>query len=255
MSLTVRDRLFTVALERGLRQGTVNSYERLLGMCGLLDVTYVTQETVVTALWTIQSHNTRRAAIIAVRSVLGYKIKIPKSIPRRYVLATEDTYRLALMTSPHEIRGLLCMYGGLRIGEACAITSNDVQGDRLRVDKQILELTRTGDVTQIRTADTKGTAVDIVIPWWLASRLQGLTGTARPSTVRESLRRSGIKAGINLNPHQLRKYYITRLIEAGCPLELVRKQARHSDISITLTHYQQFSETDVHKYLGEENNS
>jgi len=49
-------------------------------------------------------------------------------VPRRYVLPDEDTLRLALMTTPHETRGLLMMYCALRLGEACAVTSRDVAG-------------------------------------------------------------------------------------------------------------------------------
>lgn len=59
----------------------------------------------------------------------GWPLKIPKGLPRRYDLPSEDTLRLALMTSPHEPRGLLMMYAGLRLGECCAITTADVSGD------------------------------------------------------------------------------------------------------------------------------
>ena len=44
---------------------------------------------------------------MAVRSVLGLEIKIPRGVPRRYDLPDEDTLRLALTTTPHEVRGLL----------------------------------------------------------------------------------------------------------------------------------------------------
>ena len=75
--------------------------------------------------------------------MLGFGFKIPRGVPRHYDLPDEDTLRLALMTSPHEIRGLLMAYAGLRLGEACAITRLDVAGDRLRVDKQVQALRET----------------------------------------------------------------------------------------------------------------
>ncbi|MCW2757970.1 MAG: site-specific recombinase, partial [Nocardioidaceae bacterium] len=131
--MKVKQQLLDVALEKGLRQTTVLSYKRHLDHLGILDleVAEVTRENVLEALWAVDNPNTRRACVIIVRSVLGIKIKIPKSIPRRYDLPDEDTLRLALMTSPHEVRGLLMMYAGLRVGEACAITARDVHGDRL----------------------------------------------------------------------------------------------------------------------------
>jgi hypothetical protein len=119
---SVRERAFKVGLEKGLRQSTVLSYERLIGRLGILDDVEVSQEEVLSRLWSVDNPNTRRAVVIALRSVFGWKVKIPRGIPRRYDLPDEDTLRLALMTSPHEVRGLLMMYAGLRVGEACAVT-------------------------------------------------------------------------------------------------------------------------------------
>ena len=65
---TVRQHLATTALEKGLRQTTVISYERLLTRMGLMDleVAAVSQEAALEALWTIDNPNSRRAAVIAI---------------------------------------------------------------------------------------------------------------------------------------------------------------------------------------------
>lgn len=70
-TLNVREHLHNVALEKGLRQSTVLSYERLVGRLGWLDrdVAEVQQAEALDALWTIDNPNTRRAAVIALRSV------------------------------------------------------------------------------------------------------------------------------------------------------------------------------------------
>lgn len=162
--MNIRERLYAVALERGLRETTVRSYEVLLERMSLLDLVDPDIQTVQDAIWTIDNPNTRRAAIIAVRSVTGLKIKIPRGVPRRYVLPDEDTLRLALMTSPHEPRGLLMMYAGLRVGEACAITSMDVSGDRLMVAKQVVEVHHTGKPTTRRIGPVKTHESIVVIP-------------------------------------------------------------------------------------------
>lgn len=247
--MLVSEKLSQTALEKNLRKSTLVSYERLLRALGVLDrpVAGVTREEVMEALWKIDNPNTRRSTVIAVRSVLGMDIKIPRSIPRRYNLPDEDTLRFALMFSVKEARGLLMMYAGLRIGEACAITHKDRHGDRLYVDKQVLELHRKGSPTTWSVAPAKTHEASIVIPELLFPVVDSLTDTDKPGRVRESLRRAGVKAGIELTPHMLRKWYCTHLIKNGLPLELVRRQMRHSDISITLTHYQQFSESDIHK--------
>ena len=251
--MNVKDHLHAVALERGLRQSTVLSYERLIGRLGLLDRTMdeVTQADALEALWTIDNPNTRRAAVIALRSVFGWNLKIPRGIPRRYDLPDEDTLRLALMTTPHEPRGLLMMYAGLRIGEACAITASDGAGDRLRVDKQVQQLHQKGRPTALRVGPVKSNEADVVIPHWLTNILLTLTDTAKPDGVRESLRRAGLKVGIRLNPHMLRHWYATTLIERGVPLNVVSQQMRHSDVAVTLRTYSQTNAAgSIHDTLG-----
>jgi integrase len=239
--MNVKEHLHAVALEKGLRLSTVLSYERLLGRLGLLDLALeeVTQSAALDALWTIDNPNTRRAAVIALRSVFGWTIKIPRGVPRRYALPDEDTLRLALMTTPHEPRGLLMMYAGLRIGEACAITASDVAGDRLRVDKQVQQLHQTGKPTSLRVGPVKTNVADVVIPHWLTTIVLTSNSTAKPDAVRESLRRAGAKVGIHLNPHLLRHWYATTLIARGVPLNVVCEQMRHSDVAVTLRTYSQ----------------
>lgn len=248
--VTVRSRLYAVALERQLRQGTVRSYEILLTRMGLMDLVNPSPDEVLEAVWGIDNPNTRRAAVIACRSVLGMKIKIPKSIKRSYVLPDEDTLRLALMTSPHEARAMLMMYAGLRIGEACATRPEDLSGDKLTVARQVTQLHRTGKPTVTRVGPVKATEGVVTIPDLLVPYINSLEGTAKPDSVRESLRRAGWKVGISLNPHMLRHWYATTLLERGVPLSLVSKQMRHSDVAVTLRAYSEHKDSDIHRAFG-----
>lgn len=248
-----RERLLTVALERDLRRSTVLSYERLLGRIGALDED-LSKEDALDRLYNVDNPNTRRALVIALRSVYGWSLKIPKAVPRRYDLPDEDTLRLALMTTPHEVRGLLMMYGGLRVGEACAVTPKDVDGDRLTIDKQIQQLHRTGEPTTLRRSPVKATVATVVIPWWLAPMINSLPSDGplcKPDAVRESLRRAGIKVGIQLNPHLLRHWFATTMIQRGVALPIVQQQMRHSDIAVTLrTYVQTDTGRTVHDLFG-----
>lgn len=246
--MNTRARLASVALEKGLRQSTVQSYERLMNRLGIMDMD-PTQEEVLDRLFSIDNPNTRRAAVIALRSIFGWSIKIPKGIPRLYDLPDEDTLRLALMTSPHEARGLLMMYAGLRIGEACAITFKDLHGDRLNVDKQVQQLHRKGQATTCRIAPVKAAVGTVVVPDLLIPYIQSQTETVKPDAVRESLRRAGSKVGIHLNPHQLRHWYATTLLDRGAPVSLVSRAMRHSDPSVTLRTYAQVRDGDVKKFF------
>lgn len=246
--MNTRERLTSVALSKGLRQSTVQSYERLMNRLGIMDMD-PSQEFVLDRLFSIDNPNTRRAAVIALRSIFGWSIKIPKGIPRRYDLPDEDTLRLALMTSPHESRGLLMMYAGLRIGEACAVTAKDLTGDRVRVDKQVQQLHRTGSATTCRIGPVKCSVDQVVIPDFLKPHIESLDSWVKPDAVRESMRRAGKKVGIELNPHMLRHWYATTLLERGAPLSLVSRAMRHSDPAVTLRTYSQTRDEDVKKFF------
>jgi integrase len=240
--MNVRQRLAEVGLERNLRRSTMLSYQRLLNQVGLLDqeVGSVTREGALEALWRLENPNTRRSTCIALRAVLGLSLPIPRAVPRRYVLPSEDTLRLALMQSPHETRLLLLMYGALRVSEAAGITGRDVRGDRLLVTKQVQVLHETGRPTTVTVGPTKTSSEpDVVLPQWLADRVLLLEGTTRPDIMRESLRRAGRKVGLDLNPHLLRHWCATTLLERGVPLAVVSKHLRHSDVAVTLRTYAQ----------------
>lgn len=249
--MLVSDRLVDIAMERDLRRTTVTSYTRLLRAVGIYDspVESLDKGEVLENLYRL-SPNTRRSAVIAIRSVLGWSIKIPRSIPRKYDLPSEDTLRMALMLSKFEARGLLMMYAGLRIGEACAVRPQDRDGDRLTVARQVIEDHVKGKPVTRTIGPVKGTEASIVIPHWLHPIVDSLGDFDYPAPVRESLRRAGVKVGIKLNPHMLRHWYCTTLIDRGIPLAQVSKQMRHSDIAVTLRTYSQYRDAAIHDVLG-----
>lgn len=243
----VRDRLAATVFERGLRRSTALSYARLLGRLGILDLpcAEVTLDGLQEALWKIDNASSRRATVIALRAVLGLPLPIPRAIPRRYDLPDEDTLRLALMTCRYEARGLLMAYAGLRIGEACAITRDDLDGDVLRVERQVQQLHETGKPTTLRIGPVKAREAEVVIPDLLVPYVDALTTIDKPDAVREALRRAGRKLGIDLNPHQLRHWYATEMLNRGANLALVSRQLRHSDVATTLRTYVQTKPSDV----------
>jgi integrase len=249
----VRERLNEVALERDLRASTRLQYLRNMNQLKILDepLSAVTKELVVERLWAIPNVNTRRGCAIAVRSILGFQVKVGRSVPRRYNLPSEQDIRLALMTSPHETRGLLMAFAGLRLGEACATVRSDLNGDRLRVTRQVQALRQTGHPTIVQLAPVKGADADIVVPFWLADRIRELTDWVKPDPVRESLRRAGYRVGFHLNPHMLRHWYATTLLDRGAPIALVSRQLRHSDVATTLRHYADHkADVAIHELLG-----
>lgn len=99
-------------------------------------------------------------------------------------------------------------------------------------------LHETGKPTTLAVGPMKSACSDstVVIPNWLTAVVESLTDTAKPVCVRESLRRGGKRAGIALNPHMIRHWYATTLIENGVALPVVQSQMRHSDIAGRCVH-------------------
>ena len=87
------------------------------------------------------------------------RVRVPAQgrprVPRRYHSPSEQDLRFALLTSPHEVRGLLAMYCGLRPGGSCAVTRDSITGNHLRIDRQVQALRETGKPTVVRLAPTK----------------------------------------------------------------------------------------------------
>ena len=97
----------------------------------------------------IHNPNSRRSAALAIRSVLGIKVHAPTGKPKRYDLPDEDTLRFALMFCKYETRALLMAYGGLRLGEACAVTGAQLEEDRLNgLPARLPALSQTLDQTR-----------------------------------------------------------------------------------------------------------
>jgi integrase len=242
--------LLAVQAERGLRQGTIYTYAGSLKRLGVVDDS-LSRDELESRILALDNINARRTAAIAVRAVLGIKVKVPRGIPARYDLPSEDALRLALMLSKHETRGLLMMYGGLRLGEACAVTAKSLDGDRVRVDRQVLELhAQPGYPRVVRLGPPKGAEGEVVIPLWLCPLVEALTETVVPTPVRENIGRAGKKVGIKLSPHMLRHFYATESLVRGMSVSTVSKQLRHSSVSITWNTYAQSRDADIHKAWG-----
>jgi integrase len=242
--------LQSVASERNLRQSTVYAYQGFFKRLGIEDDS-LPREELESRLLAIDNINSRRSAAMAVRSVLGIKVHVPSPRPKRYDLPDEDSLRLALMFSKYEVRGLLMAYGGLRLGEACAVTGSQLDTDRLTVDRQVLELHATPDRAAVRRlAPTKSHEGVVVLPHWLCPLVEALRGTDTPGAVRESIKRAGKKVGLNLSPHQLRHWYATTSLERGVSIAMVSKQLRHSTVTITMNTYAQSRDADIHKAWG-----
>jgi integrase len=242
--------LLAAQQERGWRSGTIYTYAGALKRIGVVDDS-LDKDELESRILSLDNINARRTAAIAVRAVLGIKVRVPKGQSARYDLPSEDTLRLVLMLSKHETRGLLAMYGGLRLGEAAAVTIAQLDGDRLRVDRQVIELHASPGYPRVcRLGPPKGQEGFVVLPHWLCPLVEQLTDTVVPSAVADNITRAGRKVGVKLNVHMLRHFYATESLARGMSIATVSKQLRHSTVAITWNTYAQSRDADIHKAWG-----
>ena len=142
------------------------------------------------------------------------------------------------------------MYGGLRLGEACAVTPKKLEGNYLRVDEAFSQ-----DGLHLGSPKTVGR---VLLPEWLADEVRsmtpdqcwkiGMTTKMVSSSIYKISRFKSAKeltGGLPINPHMLRHWYATDMIKRGISPEVVRRQMRHARIETTMKVYVQVNTKDL----------
>ena len=135
---------------------------------------------------------------------------------------------------------MLCLYQGLRLGEALALTWSDIDFDKytISVSKTIDD---DGNVTTPKTETSTR-----IIPLFkrTAEILQtmqqdnGYLFKSRMTVYQNRMARLTRKLGLeNIHSHSLRHTFATRCAEAGIPPKLVQRWLGHSTVEMTLNVY------------------
>jgi len=199
----------------------------------------------------MRSHNVKKNVYICLRSVfrdLGIFKDLPilEGIPKTYELPTQQELHDLIDRSKYRRILYLCMYAGLRVGEACAVIPSQLDGNYLTVDRAFSQ-----DGKHLGSPKTYG---KVLIPEWLAEEIIGMkqedywrlgmpTQLVSWACGNLSKRRSRI----HINPHMLRHWYATELIRLNTNPEVVRRQLRHKNIETTMKIYVQVNSKDLEK--------
>jgi integrase len=146
------------------------------------------------------------------------------------------------------------MFGGLRVGEACAVTPEKLSGDYLDVNQAYSQ-----DGLHLGSPKTYG---KILLPHWLAEEVRkmkpeqmwelGKTTKLVSHSCYKLSRGAKFKEmtnGKTVNPHMLRHWYATDMIRRGVNPEVVRRQMRHKNVSVTLKIYTQVRSEEIEAAL------
>lgn len=238
-------------LERqAYRPSTVRNYQKHIKQLGLmhLDIEQITPKLLMESCARLQTYTVRRSALISCRAIfkehLGLdhkKIPILPHVQKVYDFPSQDELHEMIGRTKYRLQLLLCMYAGLRVGEACGIRKQDLIGNRLTITRQV------GQDGSITTAKTIGV---VVIPNWLADEINATSGDLFPQgkgsiVVTHACRNQSDRTGKQMNPHLLRHWYCTTLINNGANPEIVRRQMRHANLNTTMRTYVQVKPSQI----------
>lgn len=186
-----------------------------------------------------------------------YKPAIPKKDMRILSLEEQKQLEDQLRSEPDDLRAgiFLSLYAGLRLGEICALSWEDVD-----LDKNILHVRHTvarvmdgnhHSIYAIDTPKTNSSYRDVPISSMLHAvlfqRLQGASseyvisnkkGFANPRTFEQRFQRITRNASLqNINFHALRHTFATRCIEVGVDVKSLSEILGHANAAITLNTY------------------
>jgi integrase len=214
-----------------------------------LDTSEITSALIRDTVDCIPNHNSRRRLYITARSIfkdLGVCQDLPKmeGISRIYDLPEMEDLHELIDQSKYRLQLFLCMYAGLRVGEACAVTPSKLEGNYLNVNEAYSQ-----DGLHLGSPKTYG---KVLLPNWLAEEVRsmkleefwqiGMTTKLVSGSIYKLSRNRKWKALTGnkpVNPHMLRHFYATEMIKRGVNPEIVRRQMRHKNVSTTLRIYTQ----------------
>lgn len=220
-----------------------------------LDLEQISSSLIRDKVDSAKSHNSRRRLYMTARSIfkdIGQCQDLPvlESISKIYQFPTQDQLDYLISKSKYRLQIFHCMYGGLRVGEACAITPSKLEGNYLNVDEAFYQ-----DGLHLGSPKTVGKAL---LPQWLADEIRLMTpdqyrrigmttkmvtaSICKISRFKDAQRLTGGK-GINL--HMLRHWYATDMIKRGISPEVIRRQMRHKKIETTMRVYVQVNSKDL----------
>lgn len=255
--MLVKDYVDQIVQNRPYKYATKQTLIRDIKKMGIWDmeVENVTSSHIRNVVDSIGNHNSRRRLYITARSIFKdinkcQDLPVLESISRIYQFPAQEHLDYLISKSKYRLQLFLCMYGGLRVGEACAVTPSKLEGNYLRVDEAFSQ-----DGLHLGSPKTVGR---VLLPEWLANEVRlmtpdqywklGMTTKMVSASIYKISRfkkAQQLTGGKPINPHMLRHWYATDMVKRGISPEVVRRQMRHKKIETTMRVYVQVNSADL----------
>ena len=250
-NMLVSEYATNVINNRPLKYGTRQSYFKIIKSLGIWDLALADLNCAIVydKVDQMKSHNVKKNIYICLRSVfkdLGIFNDLPilQGIAKQYDFPTQEELHEIIERSKYRRILYLCMYAGLRIGEACAVIPSQLEGNYLTVDRAFSQ-----DGKHLGSPKTYG---KVLIPEWLADEIRAMKKdeywqlgmpTQLVSWACGNLSKRRSKK--HINPHMLRHWFATDMIQRGINPEIARRQLRHKNIETTMKIYVQVNNLDL----------
>jgi integrase len=242
---------------RPYKYQTRQTYYKDLKRLGIwdMDVSEISSVLIRNRVEIIPTLSTRKRLFITARTIFK-EIGKCQDLPQLqvqgkiYDLPTQEELEWIIDKSKYRFQLLLCMYAGLRVGEACAITPSKLQGDYLIIDQAYSQ-----DGLHLGSPKTYGR---VKIPSWLVEEVKEMSieqmwryGKPTSRVTHSCFKLSKNSEwkqrtnGKKFNPHMLRHWYATDMIRRGISPEVVRRQMRHANVNVTLQIYTQVKDDEI----------
>lgn len=187
----------------------------------------------------------KRLKIRTLPSNLQIMNKHEYSVLVRYLFDNMDFFNLGL---------LICLFTGIRLGEVCALSFNDIKDDTLYITKtmQRIQCQNGAKKTKVLISPPKSNNSYRMIPMpsFLMTLIKKfyranafvLTGMVdkfvEPRTFQNRFKRILSECGISdMNVHICRHTFATRCVEMGCEIKALSEILGHSSVNVTLNRY------------------
>jgi len=199
----------------------------------------------------------------------GVRFRSNPSHKRKVLTDTERDALLKAIT-PDDLPILLALLTGLRLGEVCGLKWSDIDWNNktISIDRTVLRLpSKDGKGKSslcVLPPKTKNSYRTVPLSNILINELVRLKAAiptseyifgkkdrpAEPRTIQRHLKNAAKRAGISdIHFHLLRHDFITRLVEQGAHVNVVREIAGHSSVSTTLETYTHISIESARKII------
>lgn len=164
--------------------------------------------------------------------------KVPQSLPEVLAGTEVDTLLQCIEPFKHRVVIVITYAAGLRIEEACALRTTDLDSKRMLIHVHM------GKGAKDRCVMLSQRLLIALREYWVLERPgpgflfpgQRAGTYVHPDTVRESLRNAVLKCGLQkrVTPHILRHCFGTHLLEAGTDLRVIQALLGHASIRTTV---------------------